>query len=238
MAMLPGGPINSAETVRSMPQSTPLPVGVYSGIVTKVEQKPTGSNTGVMIEVEFDITAPMDYANRKFWDRFNVVNANADTVRIAKEALGDLAQACGVAELQDDEQLIGKEIMMELYVEKGKPYIDKRSGAEKMGNDQNRCGKYWPIGTDVESARKAHKERLKGSAAPVAQKAAGGSVASPAGNTPRWPTGGAPKAPARAAAAAPVPAQAAAPVQQQQAAAPATAAGPATNVAPWKRNKQ
>lgn len=233
MAYIPGGPINAAETVRMTPDSKPLPVGIYSGIITKIEHKPTRSD-GVMVVVEFDITSPPDFANRKFWDNFNVVNANSDTVRIAREGLGDLGQACGVAELQDDEQLMGREVLMELYIEQGKPYLDKMTKEEKMGRDQNRCGKYWPIGTDIETARKAHKEKQKAKqpavSATTARSATQGAAAT--GNTSRWLTKGA------ATTVAPVQATAQQAAAQQSVPAQAAVASAATNTAPWKRNKQ
>lgn len=232
MATLASGPINTTDTVRSTPDGTPLPPGIYTGIVTKTAQKDTNDRTGVFVEVEFDITAPQEQVGRKFWDRFNIVNASADATRIGKEALADLGLAAGYPVLEDDEQLMGREVIMEIYIAPAKPYVDKKTGQQRDGKPQNQCKKYWPVGTDVENAKKAQKGQQ--AAAPAAQ-------ATPAQATNRWPTTAAAKpaaAPAQAQQQAPQPA--AQPQSQAQAPAPAAAApaGPATNMAPWKRNKQ
>lgn len=233
MAFLETGPIDSNEYVRTAPQGQPVPPGVYHGLVVRTQQKRTNDGTGVYVEVEIDITHPQEFANRKFWDRFNVLNKSTDAARIGKEGLADLAKAANIPVINDDEELLGCEVMMELQVEEAKPYVDK-NGVQKSGTAQNKCRKYWPMGTDVESARKASKGQAPAAApaqARPAQAAPQGAVA----GTPasRWP---------KVAAPAPQPTHAA-PVQQQapaqapvQQAAPAAA--PAAGVAPWKRNKQ
>lgn len=228
MAYLHGGPISTTDYVRTTPEGTPLPPGIYQAVVTKTGQKETqgknGNPPGIMIEVEFDITSPAEFANsnRKFWDRFNIVNASADAMRIAKEGIGDLALACGFREIEDDEQLQGHEVMMRLVVEEGKDYTNKQGQLVK-GRPQNRCLKYWPVGTDVEAAEREAKERKHGAKAAAPQQAAN---VAPQQAT-RWGNNAQPQT-------APAPAAPAAPAVAQQ--APATAA--AGNVAPWKRNKQ
>ncbi len=215
MAILQTGPINSSEYTRSTPTRTPLPPGIYKGIITKTAQKDTGGSNGkapgVMVEIEFDITHPEEFSNRKFWDRFNVVNQSEKARRISVEALADLTLACGLPVLMDDEELLAHEVIMELSIEKGKPYTNKQ-GQQVDGDDQNKCEKYWHVNTDLDAAKKAQKE----------QKAAAPAKASAATNVAqKWG--------AQKPAAAPVQAQAA--VAQQ-------AAPVQTATAPWKRNKQ
>lgn len=231
MATLAGGPLETTGVQRSVPEGTPLPPGIYHGIIVKTAQKDTSDRTGVFVEVEFDISAPQEFANRKFWDRLNLINASAEAARIGKEGLADLAQAAGFPVLEDDEQLLGMEVMMELVITPAKPYVDKKTNQQREGKPQNNCRKYWAVGTDVEAA-KASQKAAKGGAA-AATTAAARPAAPAAAGAQRWagtskPAGQAAPAPvARPAAATP------APVQQ------ATAPAPATNVAaPWKRNKQ
>lgn len=235
MAALQGGPINANEYQRSAPEGTPLPPGLYKGIITKTDQKDTAGEKGpgVMVVVEFDITWPEEHSNRKFWDRFNIINPSLDTVRIAREGLADLAKAAYHPDfiLQDDEELQGREVVLELYIEKGKQYKDKHTGMMKDGKDQNKCRKYWHVDTDVESAKKAMKEQKSATKAPGAVPAARPSTA-PQGAVSnvaqKW---GSQKAAAPVAqAAAPQPVQ-----QTVQAASPQPSAG--APVAPWKRNK-
>lgn len=225
MAMLQGGPINTGEHTRSMPEGTPLPPGIYTGVIVKTAQRETqgknGNSGGVMVEVEFDITSPEEFANsgRKVWDRFNIVNASAEAVRISKENLADLGLAAGYEVLEDDEQLMGQEVMMRLVVEPAKPYKD-RQGVDQLGKPTNKCLKYFPMGTNVdeyESAAKASRGAATSEQPKAAQKTG-------------WQKPAAAGSSAPASSARPAPAVAA---QASQA-----ASAPATNQAPWKRNKQ
>ncbi len=124
--------------------------------MVKSAQKQTNDKTGMYVEVEFDITSPVEFTNRKFWDRFNILNKSAEASRIGKEQLAGLAFAIGIPTLNDDEQLIGHEVVMEIYVEPAKPYTDK-NGVAQAGKPTNKCRKYWPVGTNVEAEKKAAK---------------------------------------------------------------------------------
>lgn len=215
MAWLPGGDINTEETVRNMPEGIPVPPGIYTGIVVKSTQKHTKDRTGIYVEVEIDVKFPEEFVGRKVWDRFNIQNASQKAAQIGREGIADLGKACGIPVLSDDEQLIGHQVMMEIMIEPAKKYTDK-DGNEREGKAQNRIKKFWPMGTNIKQASKAHKEALKNKSAgavPTADAQATG--------TAKW--GG---------NAAPAAAQ-----QQSAAAAPAS---PAANVSekPWKRNKQ
>ena len=45
------------------------------------------------------------YANRRVWDRLNVVNQNPDAQRISERALADLCLAVGLTRITDSEAL-------------------------------------------------------------------------------------------------------------------------------------
>lgn len=235
MAALPGQ-INTNETVRTMPEGTPLPPGIYRGIVTKTGQRETagknGNPGGIMVEVELDITAPEEFANagRKFWDRFNIVNASAEASRIGREGLADLAKACGYEIIEDDEQLIGREVIMKLVVDPAKPY--EKNGVKYDGKPQNRCLKYWHIDTNVEEAEQQARA-AKGATAAKPASASSAPAAGAASGARKW--GPADKAQATTT-------QPAAAATTQPAAAPAAAAGstPAaapSGGAPWKKRQ-
>lgn len=156
--------------------NTPLPSGFYSGIITRAElrdNKPTAKDpNGKYLEVEFDITSPSDFGNRKFWDKFNLVNSNAIAVKIGKEQLSDLAQALGMTNLGDAEEMIGKECSFVLSV---KP-------AEGPYQASNNCMKYLPIGStqaDYDAWYAAKKGASKAGQVPE-RKAWGAPVAAPA----------------------------------------------------------
>ena len=163
--MLPGGPIRTGDYTRSSPEGTPLPLGNYRGIpVKQTLQDLDNDGQRLMLTIEFDITFPEEYSNRKFWDKFNLVNPSADAMRISKEALADLGAACGLAEINEADDLLNNEVQLELVVEKGKPYKDKHTGTMRDGKDSNKCKKYWQLGVDIEAAKKAAKDQKGGSA--------------------------------------------------------------------------
>lgn len=121
--------------------NTPLPAGFYSGVVTRAEVRDNSPNAkdpnGKYLEVEFDITSPSDFSNRKFWDKFNLININEIAVKIGKEQLSDLAQSMDIANLGDSEELLGKECCFYLTI---KP-------AQGQYSASNNCMKYLPVGT-------------------------------------------------------------------------------------------
>lgn len=222
MGMLSGGPISTGDYVRSVPESTPLPPGIYRGITVKATSQDLDNNGNrIMLTVEFDITHPEEYSNRKFWDRFNIVNPSTDAMRISKEALADLGAAAGLATISDEEDLIGHEVQMELAIEPAKPYIDKQN-VKRDGKASNKCKKYWPLGVEISAAKKDQK-----AAAPVARPAATNTAQKWGGQKPA-------AAVAAHAVAQPTPIAAVAQSTPQ----PQASAAPAGNVAPWKRNKQ
>lgn len=156
--------------------SNPLPAGMYNGVVTRTELKDTkpdaqGNPTnGKYLEVEFDITHPGEFSNRKFWDRFNIVNKSQQAQTIGKQQLADLAKAAGIKTLGEDTELHGREVSLVLRV---KPPEGKFQAS-------NECQKYWPVGTTVEQ-HDAWFKSAKGSAASApAQKGSWGKAAAAA----------------------------------------------------------
>jgi hypothetical protein len=163
--------IDTTQYNRTAPQSTPLPQGLYQGVVVRVMQKTTNDQKGIYEEVEFDITAPAEFSNRKFWDRFNIKNDSADAQRIAREAFADLGKACGIlGVIQDDQEILGREVQLEIGIEGSKN--------PKYPDPKNKCRKYWPLGIDVASAKKAAAPAA--AAAAPAQKGNWGAAGAPA----------------------------------------------------------
>lgn len=160
--------------------SSPLPIGFYAGIITRADMKDTKDGSGKYLEVEFDITSPPEHGNRKFWDKFNLVNRNNVTVKIAKEQLGDLLKALGFNYSPNTEELIGKEVCMYLGIEPAK------------GNfkESNKCLKYLPVGSteaDYEAwyaGKKSSARAASGNAGTVPERKAWGANAPSQAATP------------------------------------------------------
>lgn len=106
-------------------ENTPLPAGFYQGTISRAnlkDNKPTAKDpNGKYLEVEFDINLPEEFNNRKFWDKFNIINSNATAVKIGKEQLADLVQALGMTNLGEADDLIGRACSFVLKVDPAKP---------------------------------------------------------------------------------------------------------------------
>jgi len=174
--------IDTTQYERTSPTgNNPLPPGVYVMTIVRVQQKDTNDKQGVYEEVEFDVQAPPQFSNRKFWDRFNIVNKSQKARQIGIEGLADLAKACGInGIIHDDQELLGKTVQGRLIV--------KASDNPKYPEPKNECRKYYPVGVDAD----AEDAKKKGAAAP-AQTAA-------AAAKPNWNNVGTPAAAAPAAA--------------------------------------
>lgn len=167
------------------PSSTPLPAGLYTGVITRTQLKETKKQDGHYLEVEFDITSPGEYSNRKFWDRFNIANKSVEATRIGKEQLSDLAKATGLQMLSEDTDLHGKEVTLILRVRPAKDGFEAN----------NECDKYWPVGTTLQQHEEWRSSKGRGSTAKPAAKQNWGSPAqaAPATATPVASASGGPK---------------------------------------------
>ncbi|MEG1603638.1 MAG: DUF669 domain-containing protein, partial [Cloacibacillus sp.] len=86
---------------------SPIPEGEYILQVTKTEQKPTKTGTGMYIGVIFDVIGP-SYQGRKLFCRFNYRNDNSIAEKIARQQIKALQLACAIPDpLLDDQQFIG-----------------------------------------------------------------------------------------------------------------------------------
>lgn len=168
-----GQSINTGEVQYSTGSREPLPAGVYAAIVVRAQMKETKKKDGIYVEVEFDITGPQQ-VGRKFWDNFNIQNPSADATRIGLEQLGKLAKAAGIPLLEDDQQLLNKEVQIEIFI-----------GKDGNGTPRNRVSGYYPAGIDV----KAFKEQLKGGTAPTTPPDAAGPAHATPGPRPAPMTG-------------------------------------------------
>lgn len=144
-----------------------LPKGEYLAEVMDSTMKPTAKG-GEYLELVVNILDG-DYANRRIWDRLNLVNANETAADIARRALSALCHAVGVLQVTESEELHGIPFVVCIGVERGKNGYD----------DKNKVTGYKPApgGSSFESA-----PRARPAAAPMAAKPA--PAAAPAGKAP------------------------------------------------------
>ena len=163
--------------------NNPLPVGFYGMTITRSVIKPTKAGDGKYLEVEFDITDPSDYGNRKFWDKFNIFNKSATAQKIGREQLSDLLKAIGLDGSAEPEDMVGASVNSYLL-------IDPPSNGYPA---KNKCGKYLPTGTtqaDYDAWYASMKGAAKAASSPAEKKAWGAAApaatAEPAKVAPAW----------------------------------------------------
>ena len=81
-----------------------LPPGKYLVQIVASEMRVTKDGRGQYLYLELDVLEGK-YSGRKLFDRLNLVNANADTVEIAKRTLSSICRAVKMLQVSNSEQL-------------------------------------------------------------------------------------------------------------------------------------
>jgi len=102
----------------------PLPPGVYNLKITEASLKDTKSGTGQYLSMRLDVTGPT-HQGRCLFDNLNIRNASAKAEEIARQKLGELMRAIGLASVSDTDQLVGRDVAAQVKTEKSEEYGDK-----------------------------------------------------------------------------------------------------------------
>ena len=97
----------------------PIPAGTYKLQVLESAIADTSTGSGQMLTLTLEVVEGQ-YANRRIWDRLNIVNQNPDAQRIAQRNLADLCIAVGVAQLRNTDELHNKPFMARVTVQPDK----------------------------------------------------------------------------------------------------------------------
>lgn len=149
--------------------NNPLSVGFYGLVITRSVIKPTKAGDGKYLEVEFDITDPSDYGNRKFWDKFNIFNKNPTAQKIGREQLSDLLKSLGLDGSAEPDDMVGASVNAYLLIDPPKDGWEAK----------NKCAKYLPTGT-TEADYQAWFAQAKGAAKAAAPEKKSWGAAAPA----------------------------------------------------------
>lgn len=95
----------------------PLPAGEYEVMIVRSENKPTKAGNGSYLELEMHVISG-EHAGRRHWERLNLDNPSAQTVKIAQEQLARLCVALGVDEVNDSEELHDKPFVADIRIDK------------------------------------------------------------------------------------------------------------------------
>lgn len=150
-----------------------VPAGVYKCMVGEIEDRETKSRNGRMFLFKMPV-AEGDFAGEDIAEFVNYDNPSSQAVDIAYQTIEAIAYACGLAEVADTDELVGKSLVVARYNK-----VDKRTGEVRVNN------KFFHP-DDLQKAIDAY-----GDPKPVeaVAPAGGGQTAAPASNTataPSW----------------------------------------------------
>ncbi len=97
---------------------SPIPAARYHVEIQDAKLEPTKDAQGKLVNVKFKVIGP-GYAGRILFARFNIVNKSEIAQRIGRGQLSALAHACALDEMQDTDQLLGRELAVRVDIEEG-----------------------------------------------------------------------------------------------------------------------
>ena len=102
---------NASEVEPSAPMGAWQP-GKYNVEISSADVKTTKSGDGHYVQVEFTaMNGAME--RRKHWERYNISNPNQTAEEIAKRNFAALCLAVNLPQLQDTDQLIGRQCVLD-----------------------------------------------------------------------------------------------------------------------------
>jgi hypothetical protein len=107
------------QSAPSVDLSIPVPKGQYNAKIISSEIKTTKKATGQYVELVWEINGPSPHANRRIWQRINIVNEKETAVEIGKKELNMVVKACGLAQISDTSELHGRECKIDVTIEAG-----------------------------------------------------------------------------------------------------------------------
>lgn len=137
----------------------PIPDGEYTLVGLEAEEKSTASG-GEMIKVKFEVVGG-EFNGRWIWQNFNTVNKSEMAQKIGRQQLVAWATACGKADCDDTDKLIGKKFQAAVDTQKG-------TGGYK---DSNRVRAFLFAADDKPAKAPAKAAPAKAAEAPAGKKA-------------------------------------------------------------------
>lgn len=95
----------------------PLPAGEYEMMIVKSDTKPTKAGNGHYLELEMHVISG-EHSGRRHWERLNLDNPSAQTVKIAQEQLARLCMALGLDDVEESEELHDRAFIAEIGIDK------------------------------------------------------------------------------------------------------------------------
>ena len=124
-----------------------LPPGDYLAQIVRSDMKETKNGSGQYLEIELAVLDGV-HAERRLFDRLNLVNSNQQAADIANRTLSSICRATGVMMLTDSEQLHFRPMQVSVAV---RPSGPDKSGV--MRDAQNEIRRYSSTGVAAFEAR-------------------------------------------------------------------------------------
>ena len=127
---------------------SPLPPGWYPAEIEAAEIKDTKAEDGKYLKVTLSIIGEA-YNGRKVFPTLNILNPSSQAQEIGRRELADLARACEIAMLDDEDKLLGKQLEVRLTVKQDKGYEpdNKVKGYRRLGAGNDSPAVAPPAGT-------------------------------------------------------------------------------------------
>jgi hypothetical protein len=93
----------------------PLPAGDYQVMIDSAEIKTTSKGDGKFLKLELTVLGD-NFNGRKLFDNINLKNPNKQCEDIGKSMLASLAIACGITNLRESAELLGKQVIVKIKV--------------------------------------------------------------------------------------------------------------------------
>lgn len=97
---------------------SPVPAGDYVAAIVKTEFKQTKAKTGHYLSVQFKILEG-EYKGRALFTNLNLDNPNPVAVEIANKELNSICSACGLADVEDSDELLNIPMNVTVKIEEG-----------------------------------------------------------------------------------------------------------------------
>jgi len=138
---------------------TPLPPGWYPVEVEACEIKDTKAGTGKMLKVTLSVIGEQ-FNGRKLFPSINILNPSSKATEIGRRELADLARACNIPFLDDEDKLLGCQLEVKVKVK-----------ADEGFEPDNEVKGYRPLGGGQQQAATPTPPAAKKAAPPPVQQA-------------------------------------------------------------------
>ena len=93
-----------------------LPAGTYDVQIAKIESKPTQTG-GMYFSIQLVVVNHPQFTKRTVYDNVNYVNSNPTAEAIGRNRLAVIGKSCGLMTLSDTDELIGRVLQADIYIE-------------------------------------------------------------------------------------------------------------------------